>query len=383
MIDHDARQKARLELLTQTAPNTPMGRLLRKFWHPVAIANDLAPGTAAPLRILSEDLTLFRGASGMAYLVGGRCAHRCTVLHTGWVEGDEIRCMYHGWRYAGDGRCTEMPAESRRPAETARIVGYPTCEYAGLVFAYLGAPPVPAFELPRKPGLEDPSRDVSLHAEVWDCNWFQQIENSLDSTHLSFVHQWPQATRLGAEIGAAIPELFYEETSAGIRQTARRPSGDRISNWTFPNCNNVLGAPARPGDPWSTTVAWQVPIDDENTLRITTKSYPGGKAGEEIRRNGGVFQTKVMDVAHILFDEHRLPDHGPADLIRDQDYAAVRGQGRVVDRKAEQLGASDAGIALLRRICFRELDAVIAGAPTKVWSPLDEPIVLRRDPGAA
>jgi 5,5'-dehydrodivanillate O-demethylase len=378
MNQHDDQHQARLDLLVQTGPDTLMGKLLRTFWHPIAIAASLPAGQARALRIMCEDLTLFRGAGGTPFLVGGRCAHRCTQLHTGWVEDDQIRCMYHGWRYDGSGQCTEMPAERHANPDTVKIEGYPVHEYAGLIFAYMGALPAPSFELARNPVLEDPSLDTSPHEEVWDCNWFQQIENSLDSTHLSFVHQWPTATRLGAEIGATIPELQYEETSSGIRQTAIRPSGVRISNWTFPNCNNVRGAPARAGDPWSTTVAWQVPIDDENTLRITLKSYPGGETGVGIRANGGVFQSKVMESADVLFNEHRLPDHGPADLVRDQDYAAVRGQSRIHDRKREHLGASDAGIALARRIFFREMEAIRGGAPAKQWSKSQEPVVLHR-----
>ena len=110
MEHHDQRHVEQLKLLTQTGPGTLMGKLLRQFWHPIATASKLAPGTARAIRILCEDLTLYRGESGTAYLVGGRCAHRCTVLHTGWVQAEQIRCMYHGWRYDGTGACTEMPA---------------------------------------------------------------------------------------------------------------------------------------------------------------------------------------------------------------------------------------------------------------------------------
>src|SRR4051812_11629877 len=134
-----------LELLPQTAPGTPMGRLLRSFWQPVAITDDLKPGQPVPLRVLSEDLTLYRGESGKAYLVGGRCAHRCVVLHTGWVEGEQIRCMYHGWKYDGTGQCTEMPAEKKSRPDLVKIEGYPTHEYAGLIFAYMGEGAAPEF----------------------------------------------------------------------------------------------------------------------------------------------------------------------------------------------------------------------------------------------
>ncbi len=377
MDDHERNRRTQLTLLTQTGPGTPMGMLLRQFWHPVATSATLATGTARALRILAEDLTLYRGRSGAPYLIGGRCAHRCTVLHTGWVEDDQVRCIYHGWRYDGAGHCTEMPAEKNARLDLVRIVSYPVHEYHGLLFAYLGAGAPPPFTLPRNPGLEQAGVDISTTEEIWDCNWLQQVENSLDATHISFVHQWPEPTRLGEEIGAAVPELAYEETPSGIRQTATRPNSVRVSDWTFPNNNNVLGAPPRPGDPWLNTVAWAVPIDDEHTLRVAIKSYPGGAAGAELRRNGGVATARTMDNADLLFNEHRLPDGGAADRIRAQDYVAVRGQGAIYDRTQERLGASDAGIALLRRILFRELDAIRDGTPPKRWAKTGEPVVLQ------
>lgn len=93
-----------LALLTQTAPDTEMGRLLRRFWHPVALSSDVLPGHAVPVEALGETFTLFRGESGTPYLVGGRCRHRQTLLHTGWVQGEKIRCIYHGWQFDGSGR---------------------------------------------------------------------------------------------------------------------------------------------------------------------------------------------------------------------------------------------------------------------------------------
>jgi 5,5'-dehydrodivanillate O-demethylase len=377
MQEHDRHRAENLRLLTETGPDTLMGKVLRQFWHPVARSATLAPGTARKLRILSEDLTLYRGTGGEAHLIGGRCAHRCTVLHTGWVEGDEVRCMYHGWKYAADGRCTEMPAEKNVDPGVARIAGYAVHEYYGLIFAYLGDAPAPEFQLPRNAELEKDGVESSTREEVWDCNWVQQIENSLDSTHLSFVHQWPEPTRLGAEIGAAIPELTYEETSSGIRQTAIRPNSVRISNWTFPNNNNVLAAPPHHGDPWINMLGWAVPIDDENTLRIGISSYPGGAVGERLRGGGAVASGSAKGHFDLLFGEHRLPDVGVADRINAQDYTAVRGQGVIHDRTLERLGASDAGIALLRRIMFREMEAIRAGRPAKAWAKSLEPMVLQ------
>lgn len=376
----ESNRAARLALLTQTARETPMGTLLRKFWHPVAVAGRVAPGTAQALRIMGEDLTLFRGEGGAPHLVGGRCAHRCTVLHTGWVKDDQIRCMYHGWRYDGTGQCTEMPAEKPGQAELVRIAGYPVREYGGLIFAYLGDAPAPPFELPRKDILEAPGYGVVPRVEVWDCHWLQQAENSLDSTHLSYAHQWPQPSRLGEEIGAAIPELTYEETPAGIMQTARRPGAEpRVSNWTFPNNNHVLSAPPRKGDPWINTLAWAVPIDDERTLRFALYVHPGGETGADLVAAGLGADVSAPVHARTLFEEHRLPEGaaGGVALVL-QDYAAVRGQGTIHDRSREHLGASDVGVALLRRILFRELDALAAGLPTKAWTRIETPPAMRK-----
>jgi 5,5'-dehydrodivanillate O-demethylase oxygenase subunit len=364
----------RLELLSQCAPTTPMGRLLRRFWQPVALSDRIERGTAAAVRILGEDLTLYRGASGRAYLVAGRCAHRCTVLHTGWVEDEQIRCMYHGWRYDGTGQCTDMPAETPARAQRVRIASYPVHEYAGLVFAWLGEAPAPAFDLPRKPFLEDPARFRFARVQHWDCNWFQQVENSLDAVHVSFVHVWGRMSRFGEEITTAIPKLAYAETGAGIRQTATRSkSNQRISDWTFPNNNHIVAPGPQKGDPWVDTAVWAVPMDDENTLRFTVTAIPSSDP-ELCQRIAQDRDPDYDPVAHaaLMFGAHKLPDTGTAQIIASQDYVAIRGQGRIVRRQDEWLGSSDAGITLLRRIFQRELDAIRAGRATKDWARLAE-----------
>src|SRR5579883_2699377 len=129
-------------------PRTLAGRYLRRFWQPVYRAADLPAGWAKPLRILGEDFTLYRGEGGQPHIVAFRCAHRGTQLSTGWVEGDCLRCFYHGWKYDASGQCVEMPAEDPSFPPKVKIRSYPTEEYLGLIFAYLGedeAPPLPRF----------------------------------------------------------------------------------------------------------------------------------------------------------------------------------------------------------------------------------------------
>ncbi len=374
------RRGERLSAMTLVGPGTEMGRLLRTFWHPVAVGRKLAPGTAQALRILGEDLTLYRSASGTPHLIGGACAHRRSVLHTGWIEGEEIRCMYHGWRYDGTGQCTQRPAERDTGTPNVRIAGYPLHEYCGLIFAYLGEGAPPAFELPRKDVFEDPTAIVYARAEVWPCNWFQLVENSMDAVHVGFVHQ---KGRTGTFIGAVtqtIPELAYEETDAGIRQTATRGPGNvRVSDWTFPNCNHISQPGLQPSDPWIHVGHWNVPVDDTHTARFniwaTASTTPDVDA--RIRayfEHAGDYSA--ADHHDELFHESKYPLDDVMQLTSAQDYVAQVGQGTITDRERETLGRSDAGVAFLRRIFARELDALRDGAPPKTWRKLKEAVEL-------
>src|SRR5204862_3874974 len=172
-VETSTRARIRPDEFAYIGPGTVAGRFLRQFWQPVYLSDELKPGRAVPLHILGEDFTLYRGevssselraastgsqpqtrnpALGAAHLVAFRCAHRGTQLSTGWVEGDCIRCFYHGWKYDDAGQCVEQPAEDAGFAAKVRIGSYPTVEYLGLIFAYLGEGDAPA--LPRFPELE-------------------------------------------------------------------------------------------------------------------------------------------------------------------------------------------------------------------------------------
>lgn len=290
--------------------------------------------------------------------------------------------MYHGWRYDGTGQCTDMPAEKRTRPDQVKIASYPVHEYAGLVFAYMGNAPAPAFDLPRKPFLEDPDYLVIAREEIWDCNWFQQIENSLDAVHVSFVHapHWGLVSRFAEELTTAIPELAYEETSSGIKQIATRSKDNvRVSDWTFPNNNHVISPGPKKGDPWSHTAVWGTPIDDRRTMRFYLNAIP--KTDPETDRRIAEDRFKDYNPADhydLLFNEHRFPATGATQLITTQDYVVLRGQGEIVDRTKEWLAESDAGIIFLRRIFFREMEALQSGGPIKRWTRLSEAAPMPR-----
>ncbi|OWT61910.1 iron-sulfur containing oxygenase [Candidimonas nitroreducens] len=367
-----------------------MGRLLRMFWHPVALSDEVEPGEAIPVRIFGEELTLYRGESGTPYMVAGRCRHRQTVLHTGWVQGERIRCMYHGWQYDGTGACTQRPAEKEQAVPPhCRIPGYAVHEYCGLIFAYLGEGAAPEFELPRKDVFEVPGVRIKVTRETWNMNWFQQIENSLDAVHVSFVHQALRVGPFGNAVTTAMPDLSYDENEAGIEQTATRSKDNvRKSDWTFPNNNHVLVPGLQKGDPWIDFGIWMVPEDDEHSTRFTIYAMAPGSA-EANRRFDEYFEKFGTYNAQDHYDELFHQRKGPppedflAGLISAQDYIAQRGQGVIADRSKELLGRSDLGVITLRRIFWRELEALRTGKPAKQWRKRAIPLALPTQPGYA
>ena len=393
-------KQTELEELARTGQGTLMGTLLRRFWHPVAVAAEAPKGRAVPIRILGEDLTLYRGESGAPYIVAQRCAHRRNLLHTGWVDGERIRCMYHGWMYDGRGQCVEAPAEDQSFPPKVRIPSYPAREYAGLIYAYLGEGSPPEFELPRHEELERTDSINWIQRDVWPCSWFQSVENSMDAVHVSFVHLWGKVGPFGAAVTGLVPKLEYRETESGIRQIARRSeSNARISDWTFPNHTHIIVPGLGPQDPWTHTFPWMVPMDDEHMLRITMQSAPvQGEAAQRLReyllthgyvptldheRYFGKDAYSPSTHHEELFVERNCPEPATNELTQAQDYVAQVGQGAIVDRNRERLGRSDAGIILLRKIFLRELSALRNGRPLKRWVQRSEPLELPTQPGAA
>lgn len=381
-------QSGRLQELETCGKDTTMGRLLRRFWQPIASSTSIGVGQAKPIRIMGEDLTIYRGESGAVFLVHGRCAHRLTLLHTGWVQGDEIRCIYHGWKYNGTGRCTEAPAESEAFAQRVTIPAYTTREYAGLVFAYMGEGAAPDFELPRKMELEADSVVIVPRTEVWPCNWFQLVENSLDAVHVSFVHHAGKVGPFGEAVSTAIPSLEYFETDAGIRQVATRGKNNvRVSDWTFPNYNHIV-IPGLDNGTWIDTCVWRVPIDDDHTLRIGVYALNSDREPERQKFLAYMNQYGAYNPADHhdeLFTAKAFPEDRLIQLTSAQDYVAALGQGARPERDKERLGRSDAGIVQLRRIFWRELDALRSGGQPKVWRPLNsgERLPIQRSSAAA
>ena len=279
--------------LVHTGPGTLAGRYMRLFWQPIYVAEELPPGRTVPVRIMSEDFTLYRGESGAPHTVEFRCAHRGTPLHVGWVEEDCIRCRYHGWKYDGTGQCVEQPGEVESFAKKVKLVSYPTQDYLGLIWAYLGegAPP----PMRRFPDLEKPGVISVWPAENWPCNFFSGLDNSLDGAHLAFTHhestkRWGTA-RPAAKVPG--PEIAFEETEYGLRRSVRVP-GKPISYSPFyrPNINQIR-SPAgidavlkNVGNPLVDLLFVRVPVDDENFVRFAVTLLPLTQEAAEEYKEG-------------------------------------------------------------------------------------------------
>lgn len=359
-----------------TGPGMLAGRYMRSFWQPVRRAQDLAPGRAVPIQVMSEQLTLYRGETGLPHLLAFRCAHRGTQLSTGWVEGDDLRCFYHGWKYDGGGQCVEQPAEPEPFCQRIRIRSYPVHEYLGLIFAYLGEgePPSP----PRYPEFDEPGIVENTTPGFWPCNYFNRIENSPDPVHLAFVHR---ASNFADHGLVGIPEGSGEETDYGIELHARRPNEQvRVTHFHMPNMNFFTTA----GSDWdpdpdaipSNNLAWRVPVDDEHCVSFYVVHIPAGRAAEqyEARRRSRpkdfVPPPQLGDA--VLRGERRIDDiTEPTNLINVQDYVAQVGQGAIAPREIDHLGRSDVTLILLRRIWERELRALAEGRPLKQWGRAD------------
>jgi 5,5'-dehydrodivanillate O-demethylase oxygenase subunit len=346
-------------------PGTLAGRFMRRFWQPVALGEELKKGRPKRIQIMNEYFTAYRGDDGEAHVVGDVCPHRQTQLFLGWVEGSDIRCFYHGWKFDPKGNCVEQPAESEAYKEKIKIRGLPTREYLGLVFAYLGEGAAPPF--PLIPEIDVEKDTVYYNRHPVPCNFFQRIENDMDELHLHFVHKVSTD-----EVGLVeFPKIDVTETEYGIlRKGIRKESGHNVTRTAFWMMPNVLMTftPGRPSRPqWMLHLAWRVPISDTEMCSFIVATEKGGggglKAREEVKPDANEL------TAEILAGRMRVQDIDPdyPNLFMVQDNVALGGQGLIVDRSLDHLGQSDKALIFLRRLWSRELLALHEGREPKAW----------------
>jgi 5,5'-dehydrodivanillate O-demethylase len=357
----------------RTAPDTLAGRYLRSFWQPVFHTEQLPTGRTRLIRVMSEDFALYRGHDGVARLTQPRCPHRGMLLSAGSVEGDSLRCFYHGWKFDGGGRCLEQPAEPKPFCEKIHLRVFPTREYLGLVFAYLGegAPP----EFPRLAAFEE--ADVFTHTDsyVRPANFFNNLENVPDLSHLAYAHAHVTETWDNYADG---PQISVEETGWGLKYTGFRPqSGKRlVSYFGMPNIVHAKGPRNDPEVDYREFLAWWVPIDDERHTQFTVVAVRG-KSREQfdryLERQLALRRQRDLDretlTRKVLSGELHMDeiDQSRVHILFLQDDVAQAGCGLIHERPPEHMGRSDVGVIAVRKLWLRELRAFAQGQPLTTW----------------
>lgn len=395
------------ELLTRIGPGTACGNLLRRYWQPVALLDEFDPALdpamalrpVKAVRLLGQDLVLFRAASGAFGLLDRDCPHRGADLSFGRHEGDGLRCPFHGWKFDPQGRCLETPGEpddiGRRLCERVRQRSYPVREQCGVLFAWMGEPgstppPFPAFDCFTAPGTH-----TFAFKGLWHCNWLQAVEVGIDPVHPSFLHRFFQDEPLGQNYGKQFraasagavngeqwpmsrvmrevcqPEISHEPTDWGLRLTTLRridaqSTHVRVTQSVFPQGFVI------PLSQSMTITQFHVPVDDTRTYWYSLFTSFDAPVDKEAMRGPRLAAVTLPDYVPRAgrhnnwgFDPQDQRDRtylgmGEQD-INVHDQWAVESMGAVADRTREHLGSTDKVIVANRRMLLQAIEAVRSG----------------------
>jgi phthalate 4,5-dioxygenase len=372
------------ELLTRTGRGTPGGELLRRYWQPVALSEEL-PAGAAPIsmKILGEDLVLFRDDKGRVGLLGIHCSHRGTDLSYGRVEDGGLRCLYHGWLYDIGGRCLQQPGEpgGGEHRDAIRHPAYPCKETGGVIFTYLGpgTPPL----LPNYEFLNAPPERLYVNKIFHECNYLQANEGNIDPVHLSFLHRFLENREeryrgvRGAEeshynlVARNIaPILDVELTDFGVRiYTVRRLEGDkaylRVSYFILPNLSAFPGQTG--GEGYS--VNWHVPTDDDHHWKYTFVYSAGAPLDKKMvnRERSELtpdYRLVCNEANRFMQDRESMKSKtyaGMSSGFQAHDAFATASQGAIQDRTEEHLVSSDKAIVAARKLLEKAIRDVQEG----------------------
>ena len=344
--------------LTHVGPGTPCGEYFRRFWQPAAFSHEVADLPIA-IRILGEDLVLFRDRGGRAGVLERQCPHRGTSLEFGLPSERGIRCCYHGWLFDVDGTILETPGEPPDSSLKNRLChgAYPALEYRGLVFTYMGPPerrpPFPRLDTFELPGY----RVVPGLRQVMPCNWLQIKDNSLDAVHTAFLHTRVSGQQFTAAYGV-VPLLEWRETPIGAMYIGTRRVGEhvwvRICEFILPNVHqfppNTQDAQRekRHVPPYGTH--WAVPVDDTHTLNLDVRHVPDGMSREEEQRL--LAMADFGQTADRPYEERqRMPG----------DYDAQVAQRPIAIHALEHLASTDRGVTMMRKLLRQAVAAVGRG----------------------
>ena len=415
-------QAAQNELITRVGPGTPCGELLRRYWQPAALLDEfdarldprMAGRPVKAVRLMGQDLVLFRDGDGHFGLLDRHCPHRGADLAFARHEPEGIRCPFHGWKFAVDGRCLETPAEpiGSTLCQRVRQRSYPVKLQSGVVFAYLGPEGSTPPELPAFDAFIAPSTHSFAFKGLWHCNWLQAFEVGIDPAHPSFLHRYLQDESLeqtygrqfrAASVGevdgqrwpmtrvmreACSPEIRHEEVAPGLtRLTTLRLINDslthvRVTHAAFPHTFVI---------PLSETVTitqLHVPVDDTHTYWYSFFTSFAGPLDKETMRSQRLAHMSLPDYVpvHGRHDEWNFnPEEqrtrtflgmGEED-INLHDQWAVESMGAIQDRTQEHLGSSDKVIMAHRRTLLKAIQTVQDGGTPPMVLTAEQAAALR------
>ena len=395
------------EILTRVGPGTLMGELLRRYWTPACLSEEIpAPGSPpARVRLLGEKLVAFRDTAGRVGLMQENCPHRGASLYFGRNEDQAIRCVYHGWAFDTEGRCVDMPSEPAPFCEKVRMRAYPVHESGGIVWAYLG--PRETMTPFRDFGTDElEPENWSATKQVTDCNWVQAMEGNIDTAHISHLHQWDGiddipddgSDKPGYPSNAMswkfwrhdraprleLDDTWYGYRYAGIRTTPNGNTHVRITAYVVPYTTMVASIP------WNQRQGLFIPMDDERTARYSFAT----KVPENVHGYGGAnlfaaapFSTPisrgrragVIEREYTAGNDYQIDREvqrtatfsGVADFV-SQDFMVTESMGPIYDRTQEQLGSTDKAITRMRHLLISAAKGLAEGKePPAVGAGLD------------
>ena len=351
--------------LTRVGPGTPAGELLRRYWHLVAVAEELTDERPTKfVRILGEDLVLFKDKSGRVGLLADHCSHRGASLLYGRVEERGIACAYHGWLYDCEGNILETPPERNDAImKSVKHTAYPVQKLAGMYWAYLGPEPAPVLTPYDVLSRMDGKRRITVHP-ILDCNWFQTMENAVDPTHAPILHQdhsgqtaVPVSTTRGFIDDQPSFEFWPVEYGIMKRRNFRNGESDEHP-LVFPNTLRSGG-----------NFQIRTPVDDTHTWRVDI-SFQASADGSE--------DPSAADPPVRYPEPYKSPPDAlhpftrmSTKTVAEQDHMAWETQGPISNRLAEHLADGDRAIVFLRRLMVENIEKVAQGL---------DPLGLIRDP---
>jgi phthalate 4,5-dioxygenase oxygenase subunit len=373
------------ELLTRVGPGTPMGELMRRYWIPAAFSQAIPQPDGPPVRVrlLGENLVLFRDTQGRIGLVDERCPHRTASLFYGRNEENGLRCVYHGVKFDVDGRCVDLPCvpqmsdiQKANIQAQLKVKSYPCLERGDVVWTYMGPPE----HKPEFPDLEwtlIPQSHRYATRHIQECNWLQALEGGFDATHLTFLHggDAEPSRRIVATLYEVIPTDF-----GFVVGTGRDPgNGDIMWNMNvmLTPFHKIISSIPHAAHVWA-------PIDDENTMLYSVDFHPSRPLSEEdIARSKvglGIHTENIPGTDHAV--RNRANDYLIDRVLQasgksytgmtgfgTQDCAIQESMGPIADRTAEHLLACDAAIVKIRRLLLQTLKDHAAGKPLPGMDP--------------